>query len=347
MSTPAGPPLLDADATAPYLRGRGVLPASSTARVEELAGGVSSTVLWVRHDGGDLVVKQALPVLRVRDHWPADPARASAEAAALRLAARYTPASVPRVLDEDALRHVLVLQAAPADWRPWKADLLAGRVDVDVARTVGVLVGTWHEHTFGSDDVPSVLRDGVRLEQLRLEPYLHRTAERLPALADPLLAVAARLRSRSECLVHGDLSPKNVLVGAGGPWILDFEVAHLGDPAFDVAFLTAHLLLKAVHRPDAAERLAAAADAFHAGYASTGSRTAAVEAAGDAWMRVAGALVLARVHGASPVEYLDAPGRAAASQLGTRLLLDPPEGTQNVRAAVEAAGRAAAERAPR
>jgi hypothetical protein len=329
--TSAGTPLLDAGSVAAYLRSRGVLPPAAPADVEELGGGVSSTVLRVRSGAAEVVVKQALPVLRVSQHWPADPARAGAEAAALRLAGASTPDAVPRVLDEDAERHVLVLEAAPRDWRTWKADLLGGRVDAGVAGVVGELAGTWHARTRAPDAVPAVpavLADGVRFEQLRLEPYLRRTAGRLPELAGPLLEVAGELAAARTCLVHGDLSPKNVLVGdaAGGddphpPWVLDFEVAHLGDPAFDVAFLATHLLLKAVHLPAAGPMLHQAAEAFVAAH-----RRAAPELAPPpgGWLRIAGALVLARVHGASPVEYLDATGRAHADRLGRGLLLAPP-----------------------
>ncbi|MEM7050929.1 MAG: phosphotransferase [Acidobacteriota bacterium] len=75
---------------------------------------------------------------------------------------------------------------------------------------------------------------------------------------DAWAATEERL-SRSECLVHADLWAKNLLVAAGEPVALvDFEGAHLGDPAFDLGTLLAVALLPALERPE----LFAAAQGF-------------------------------------------------------------------------------------
>ena len=97
---------LDAATAADYLVARGVVPSCADLNVEELAGGVSGTVLAVRGPGVALVVKQALPQLRVAEEWIAPARRTDTEAAALRLAARLVPGRVPPVVDSDDAEHV-------------------------------------------------------------------------------------------------------------------------------------------------------------------------------------------------------------------------------------------------
>jgi len=125
--------------------------------------------------------------------------------------------------------------------------------------------------------------------------------------------------------VHGDYSPKNMLISGPRLVILDCEVAWFGDPAFDVAFLLNHFMLKALY-------LSARRDAFFA-LAQTAWTTYAREL-GDARSAEVGRtaprlllmLMLARVDGKSPVEYLrdDASKKAAIRQFATRHLAAPP-----------------------
>ena len=104
-------------------------------------------------------------------------------------------------------------------------------------------------------------------------------------------------------LVHGDVSPKNILVGPRGPVFVDAECAWFGDPAFDLAFCLNHLLLKCVHRPARTDAFLGAyralADTYLAGV--TWEPAAAVEARAATLLD---GLLLARVDGKSPVEYL-------------------------------------------
>ena len=101
--------------------------------------------------------------------------------------------------------------------------------------------------------------------------------------------------------MHGDVSPKNILVGPEGPVFLDAECAWYGDPAFDLAFCLNHLLLKCVWVPAAKEKLLQCFSALSSSYLQRFSpenlekRTASLLPA----------LLLARVDGKSPVEYLD------------------------------------------
>jgi aminoglycoside phosphotransferase (APT) family kinase protein len=104
-------------------------------------------------------------------------------------------------------------------------------------------------------------------------------------------------------LMHGDVSPKNILQGPEGPVFLDSECACYGDPAFDLAFCLNHLLLKSAWQPQWRDRYMQCFESLFAGYVSEidWERQAALEARAASLLS---ALLLARVDGKSPVEYI-------------------------------------------
>jgi 5-methylthioribose kinase len=288
-----------------YLRRRGVLDEdqATAATAEPLGGGVSNRVVRVEYPGGCLVVKQPRADLAVEADWPADVDRVHNEAAAARayaavLADARLEARVPAVRDEDRDEHVVSFACAPGE-ATWKEQLLAGAVDRSVARTLGRVLGTVHANAAGDADLRADF-DSIRpFEQLRLDPYHRATAERHPDVADEIEAELKRVRATRRTLVHGDYSPKNVLVG-DPVWIIDFEVAHWGDPAFDVAFMASHLCIKSVYNGHRREAYLDALDAFRTAYREAVDWSVEPDA-----IRELAVLVLARVDGKSPVEYVE------------------------------------------
>lgn len=320
-------PLLTTLTVEPYLRGRGVITGPAT-RIVELGGGVSNVVLSVATDTETLVVKQSLPRLRVDEEWLAPVGRIVTEARGLEACLRVVERSAPPVRDSDGERFVLTMLHAPDGWTDWKSALMAGTVDSAVASTVGRMLGELHSRTTDVSQLDAAFLATAPFEQLRLSPYYRFTATKVPELADELTSLADALTTRRVCLVHGDFSPKNMLVGPpavpGGDapvWFIDFEVAHLGDPSFDTAFLLTHLTLKSLHNPAAAARFDRAADAFVAEYGTAVSGV--LEPDWNSVARHVGALLLARVHGKSPAEYLDERMRAQAHSLAALLLTAP------------------------
>lgn len=299
---PSRAELLGPETVAAYLVERGLVPPDADAQVRTLGGGVSNVVLSVT--AGDLraVVKQALPRLRVEAEWLAKQERAITEGEALRLAAGIDAALVPRLLDLDPHRCALTIELAPETWENWKDQLLAGEADAAVAAAIGRFTGQLHGDTAGGQ-LPARFDDEEAFRQLRVAPYYEAVAARHPDLGPRIGALAERMLAARRCLVHGDLSPKNVLVGDGRVWLLDFEVAHLGDPVFDLAFMLNHFMLKAVNRPDAVEGYVACADAFVESYAAVARPLLPPEGYLAAHL---GVLMLARIDGKSPVEYLGA-----------------------------------------
>ena len=89
-------------------------------------------------------------------------------------------------------------------------------------------------------------QNNIIFSELRVDPYIKRVVEKHPDLKSRSEQIISRLMNEKVALIHGDYSPKNILVADDRIYILDFEVAHFGHPSFDIAFLFNHFMLKAV-----------------------------------------------------------------------------------------------------
>ncbi len=301
------------------------------ARYTPLTGGVSSDIWLVEGGRTPFCVKRALPQLRVAAEWHAPVERNLYEAAWLTDAARLAPGAAPLVLAADPDAGMFAMEYLdPGSHRCWKADLLAGRVDRAVAVAVGERLGTLHAAFAKEADAPARFATDDSFYALRLEPYLIATARAHHALSTQLERLAERTATTRRTVVHGDISPKNILVGPSGPVFVDAECAWFGDPAFDLAFCLNHLLLKCVAAPAAAAELL---DAFGA---MTAAYLAAIdwEPASDVEMRAATllpGLFLARVDGKSPVEYITAEeSKDKVRRVASHLLTEPPKKLEQV-----------------
>ncbi len=291
-----------------YLRSRGLLPPGVQPEVQVLGWGVSNILLKVTWGQGCLVVKQSLPKLRVEDDWFADRSRIYRETECMQLLGRLLERGrVPQVLYQDRENYLFVMTCAPAHGALWKEQLLRGEVDISIAARVGSLLGRIHQQTHDDPAVRDQFIDHEPFVQLRIDPYHWTTARRHPDVAQEVQAEAQRMLEVKTALVHGDYSPKNVIVADGDVMLLDFEVVHYGNPVFDLAFCLNHLFLKSVFNRHIRKSYFQAVSSFWRGYtqAATFADPQELEVA---TVRQLGCLMLARIDGKSPVEYIkDAP----------------------------------------
>lgn len=274
------------------------------ASLHAFGGGVSSDVWRVDCPGRpSFVVKRSVPKLRVQADWFSDPARLRYEFLYLRTAADIVPGAVPRLLTGNPDSPCIAMEFLGDGYDNWKTLLLAGACRVSEAQRAGGILGRIHAATRANDTVRGLFDTIEFFTQLRIDAYLRTTAAKHPGpAADAIFREADRLATHAECLVHGDYSPKNMLTGHDRLVILDCETACFGDPAFDLAFLLNHLCLKALHHapanPGLPDLASAALDAYRA---ADPANAPAVEAR---TARLLPMLLLARVDGKSPVEYL-------------------------------------------
>jgi len=318
------------------LRAIGLAAPGEMPRLTPLSGGVSSEIWRVDLARGPICIKRALAKLRTERDWFAPVERWRYEYAWFEVAGAIVPGAAPRLLGADPARRLFAMEFLdPARYRLWKTDLLRGEADTRVAGAVGRHLAAIHAGTAGRRDVADRFRSDAIFFAIRLDPYLGEVARRHPDLGAQLHALIDRTATTRLALVHGDVSPKNILVGPDSPVFLDAECAWYGDPAFDVAFCLNHLLLKFIASPEAARDLsasfAALRDSYFAGVsweppANVESRAAALLAA----------LLLARIDGKSPVEYVTAErDRDFVRRIARPLIVSPPARLEEVRAAWE------------
>jgi aminoglycoside phosphotransferase (APT) family kinase protein len=312
-----------------YLKGTGRIGEGEEPVVRVLAGGVSNrTVLVERPEAGETwVVKQALPKLRVAVDWFSDPERIHREALGLRwLEALAPPGTITPLLFEDRDNHLLAMGAVPEPHENWKTMLLGGRLAHDHVEQFGRLLGTVHRGGYERrEEAEPVFRDRSVFESLRLEPYYGYAAERVPEASRFLRRLVDETLSRRDTLVHGDYSPKNVLVREERLILLDHEVIHFGDPAFDLGFGLTHFLSKAHHLPEKRSAFAEAARLYWSVYRDEVGLLPWAEGLEQRAVRHTLGCLLARVAGRSPLEYLDEEELVHQREAVLELIHNPPE----------------------
>lgn len=323
----------DAAEIASVLRRLGLAGPGEAPPLTPLTGGVSSDIWRADLQTGPVCVKRALAQLRVAQTWKAPIERGRYEWEWIRFANDAAPGAAPRALGFDEEAMVVVMAWLPPEDNPlWKAELHAGRADPDFAGQVGRTLAVIHGASAGRRDIAERFPSDKIFYAIRLEPYLIATARVHDDLAPRLQALAAATAATKHALVHGDVSPKNILVGKDGPVFLDAETAWYGDPAFDLAFCLNHMLLKCLWTPASAGDFLTCFDALAGGYLEgvDWEPMAKLEARAA---QLLPALFLARIDGKSPVEYITADAdRERVRRCAKPLIAEPVMDLGSVRA---------------
>jgi 5-methylthioribose kinase len=337
---------------ADYLRERGTIGTCEPVEIRELSGGVSNTVLLVHRPespSGDFVLKQALPRLKVQQEWLCGIERIWREVEVLEICGsllasggRQPPdtisretwtTAVPNVLFSDRANYCYAMTAAPFGHQTWKDQILSGQTDPSIAAACGTLLGKLHASSWRNADLATRLDDRTFFDSLRLDPYYRRLAVVHPDLADVLNKLVDDTYATRLSLVHGDFSPKNLLIAPGQIWLIDFEVGHFGDPAFDLGFFLTHLALKAIHAGERRDNCLLLIDAFWNSYRAALLTAATSDELTDLSRRSAlhwATCMLARVDGKSPVNYLSSEHQQIVRNLCVGFLRSPPRSIANL-----------------
>ena len=351
---------LTPNTAASYLRDREAIGTREQVEIRELSGGVSNTVLLVHRPDipdNDFVLKQALPRLKVQQEWLCSIERIWREVEVLEICGRLLASgrrqppdinqsscwttSVPQILFSDRANYCYAMTAAPAGHKTWKEQLLSGGADPAIAAACGTLLGKLHAGSWRSPEIASRLEDRTFFDSLRLDPYYRRLAVVHPDLAAILNKLIDDTYATRLCLVHGDYSPKNLLISSGQIWLIDFEVGHFGDPAFDLGFFLTHLALKAIRAGERRDEHLDLINVFWTSYTASLLAVVTPEELTDLSRRSAlhwAACMLARVDGKSPVDYLSLAAQNLSRQLARSLLVQPAPNIEGTIARIGALG---------
>jgi aminoglycoside phosphotransferase (APT) family kinase protein len=321
-----------------YLRDQGTLQPEEVASAEALAWGVSNIVIRIdRESDADFVIKQSRKQLRTQAQWFSQLERIWRELEVMQELQQLLPARVvPRVLFEDRENYLFAMEAIAADHKVWKAELLDGRFEQDIARELGHFLSAIHRQSFLQERYRQQWGDWEIFDQLRIDPFYRFIVRSHPEIKGWVDDLISEMDAHRLCLVLADFSPKNILITEQQIHLVDFETAHFGDPVFDLGFFLSHLLLKAVHFQAEGTACVELAETFWDAYLSTdvvpplepGPETAKMEEPqiGQRTIKHLAACMLARVDGKSTVDYLAGPSQQdQVRSFALSLILDPPE----------------------
>ncbi|MFN3971780.1 MAG: S-methyl-5-thioribose kinase [Gemmobacter sp.] len=244
-------------------------PDTASWRVREVGDGNLNLVFIVESPAGALVVKQALPYVRlVGDSWPLPLKRSFFEYNALVRHAARDPGRVPEVYHFDEAQALVVMRYLSPHVILRKS-IVAGVQHPNLARDMGLfLARTLFRGSNLSMAAPqakadlALFADNVALADITenlvfSDPYFAAPMNRhTPGLepwigklrADRDMKVAAQAMkhsfvSKGETLVHGDLHSGSIMVTQTDTQVIDPEFAIYGPFGFDIGMLLANFLL--------------------------------------------------------------------------------------------------------
>jgi len=248
---------------------------AETWRVAEVGDGNLNLVFIVTGARGQVIVKQALPYVRlVGESWPLPLKRAFFEYNALTRQAARAPGMVPNVYHYDDAQALVVMEFL-ADHVILRQSLMKGTRHAGL----GTFLGRFCARTlFRGSDMSMItaerkrdlalFADNVALcditENLVFsDPYFSAEMNRHTPALDPLVAslrsdrdmkvaaqhLKAAFANNAETLLHGDLHTGSVMVVGDKARVIDPEFATYGPIGFDVGMLIANFLMAACAVP--------------------------------------------------------------------------------------------------
>lgn len=286
-----------------YLLKRDIVKKDESYTIKYCKGGVSGTVVLVQTKEKLMIVKQALAQLNTKDVWFCDPNRMNIEYESNRIYHELMPENAPEVYFYDSENYIYGREAVPDGCKMWKEYLMAGKLDFTVAEKSIMTLVQIHNECSRKSDIKELFSNKEIFYGLRISPYFEFTAQKYPELKAYTEQVIKDAMEHDVTLVHGDYSPKNIMVTDNGISVLDYEVAHYGNPAFDLAFFSNHFILKSIKH-----------NLYGKAYLEMLNYMIAIyfkqmdfmdkKKFETSFMRMLSLLMLARIDGKSPVEYL-------------------------------------------
>ncbi|WP_296061682.1 S-methyl-5-thioribose kinase [uncultured Amphritea sp.] len=258
----------DADVIAFARQHSDLFTADESLRVEEIGDGNINFVYRVSGDSNSLIIKQALPYVRIiGEGWPLSQDRVRIEAEALQLEAKHCPDLVPRVYSYDAEQCAIVMEDIGAFEnlrivmvRRQKLPLLAEHLGRFLADTLfytsDLYLDTYEKKSLVKGFInPDLCKISEELffwdpycdhERNSINEFIRADAEQLwqdNALKLEVARLKAKFLNQAEMLLHGDLHSGSVFANQSGTKIIDPEFAYVGPAGFDIGSIIGNYLL--------------------------------------------------------------------------------------------------------
>ena len=298
----------------------GLLSKSQKYNFKKITDGVSSDIWHVKTSNNEYCIKRALAKLTVKEDWFAPIERNNFEANYFTNCKSIIPKSFPTLLGHDKKNFILALEWFDNNkFVVWKKKLLEKSISLKDGKRIGRLLGIVHKYYYKKKKFKKIFLNDKTFYAIRIEPYLVFTSKFYPELLSYYKSTIAFLTKNQNTVIHGDFSPKNILIGKNYPIILDAETACWGNPIFDLAFLNNHIILKSILNKDIFKSYLNLSKSFLETYLShfpiINTKNYLKK-----FIILQALLILARVDGKSPVEYFNNKNKILARNLAKRII---------------------------
>ena len=267
-----------------------------------------------------------MPKLRVLKEWFADTKRLRYEYLWLKHCKKIIPNSIPNIYQFSAKQDFLILEYLnEKNYVTLKSKLLKKDIDINIINKISKNLSKIHNESTGQFVKKKFINNSKNFYDLRLDAYFNEVGRVYPDLKKIIKNIIKNYKKYSSTLVHGDFSPKNILIFNKNIKYIDAETCNFGDPVFDVVYFGNHLLLKSIHIPDKKNKFIKSYENFFSTYLKSikfSQRKNFI----DRCIAMVPIMLLARIDGKSPVEYITKKNiKNKIRLLSFNLINDPPE----------------------
>ena len=288
-----------------YLQRKKLLARGTSIRVQTLGDGSKNRVFYVSSPSQSWIIKQAHPRVQTKERYYLDRKRIFTEVNCIEVLRQFLPPEiVPEPIIEDRTDYISITTAPPKNALLWESELANGKIDLQIASQCGELLATVHNETKDQPQIKTLFKETKAFEQLRIEPHHDHVVKSFPDLRKPIAAQTKRLKKEGQCLILGDLRPRNVWINGGQLYLVDFATAHYGHPSFDLGFYAADMCVKAMQNSIQKAAYLEAINVFWNGYLGLSSSKKSEEIEKPA-VRDLGCMLLAATDGRNPVHFED------------------------------------------
>ena len=272
---------------------------------KKLTGGVSSEVYHVKTNKNNYCIKRSLKRLLVKKKWIANTNRIKFEYLWLKHCQNILKRNIPNTYEFNNKKKYIVMEyLKTSQYKTLKQLYFNKIININTIRSISKHLYKIHSNSSNYKTKKTFEGNYKNFYDLRLDPYFNEVGRVYPKYKGYIKKINENYIKHSNTLVHGDFSPKNILVGKNKIIYLDAECCNFGDPVFDLVFFTNHLLIKSIFFKDKSQEFIKLYISFYREYLSNLS-TKHFNSYIDRIIKMTPIMLLSRVDGKSPVEYIN------------------------------------------
>ena len=272
---------------------------------KKLTGGVSSEVYYIKTNKNNYCIKRSLKRLLVKKKWIVNTNRIKFEYLWLKHCQNILKRNIPNTYEYNNKKKYIVMEYLKnSRFKTLKQLYFNKIININTIKLISKHLYKIHSNSNNYKTKETFEGNYKNFYDLRLDPYFNEVGRVYPKYKEYIKKINENYIKNSNTLVHGDFSPKNILVGKNKIIYLDAECCNFGDPVFDLVFFTNHLLIKSIFFKDKSQEFIKLYFYFYKEYLNNLS-VKNFNSYVNRIIKMTPIMLLSRVDGKSPVEYIN------------------------------------------